>query len=114
MKTTSFQITRTNEKREVLVEYKNVILKVDYFWDSHGDLVLWNEHVEEPTYWSGVDVQIVSYTFTEHLLGRDFDFETHQLCVDGKQISGDVINCKIQTDFIGVATVNCRVTVGWG
>lgn len=107
-------ITRTNEQTEVFAEYKDVILKVDYFWNSHGELINWNEHVEEPTFWSGVDVQIQKYTFTERLLERDFDFEVHQLLVNGKHISGDVISHKAKTDFLGVTTVYCRVAVGWG
>ena len=114
MSTLSINVSRTNVKSEVLADFKNVILKVDYFWDSHGKLVLWNDCVEDPTYWSGVDVQLVSYSFTEHLLGKDFDFDFHQLWVNGKQISGDVINCKVKTDFIGVTTLYCRVAVGWG
>ena len=107
-------VSRTNEQKEVLADFKNVILKVDYFWDSHGTLVLWNDCVEDPTYWSKADVQIVKYSFTEHLLNRDFDFDFRQLWVNGKQVSGDVINCKVKTDFIGVTTIYCRVAVGWG
>lgn len=107
-------VSRTNVKSEVLAEYENVILKVDYFWNSHGKLVLWNDCVEDPTYWSMANVKIVSYSFTEHLLNRDFDFDFRQLWVNGKQISGDVMSCKIKTDFIGATTIYCRVAVGWG
>jgi hypothetical protein len=105
---------RTNEKTTILEDYKDIILKVDYFWDSHGKLIKWNESVAEPTYWSGVDVQIQKYEFTEHLLNRDFDFEVHQLVVNGKLIAGDVYSHREKTDFTGVTTVTCKVVVGWG
>lgn len=110
----NFTITRTNEKTETFAEYKDVILKVDYFWDSHGKLFNWNECVEEPTFWSKVDVEIRKYSFTEHLRNQAFDFEVHQLWVNGKLISGDVISYKAKTDFLGVTTVHCKVAVGWG
>lgn len=113
-KTVELAVTRTNEKTETFAEYKDVILKVDYFWDSHGNLINWNECVEEPTFWSKADVQIQKYSFTEHLLNQDFDFEVHQLIVNGKQIAGDVMSHKATTDFLGVTTVYCRVAVGWG
>lgn len=108
------KVCRTNECKEVFAEYNNVILKVDYFWNSHGELINWNENVEDPTFWSSVDVKLQKYTFTEHLLNRDFDFEVHQLLVDGKLIGGDVISHKVTKDFLGVETVYCRVAVGWG
>ena len=114
IKTVEITLTRTNEKTETLLDCKDVILKVDYFWDSHGKLVLWNDRVEEPTYWSKADVEIRKYSFTEHLMDRDFDFDFRQLWVNGKQVNGDVINCKVTTDFLDVTTVYCRVSVGWG
>lgn len=113
-KTVELALTRTNEKTETFAEYKDVILKVDYFWNSHGKLINWNECVEEPTYWSKAHVQIQKYSFTEHLMDRDFDFEVHQLLVDGKHIAGDVMSHKATTDFLGVTTVYCKVAVGWG
>jgi hypothetical protein len=47
------------------------------------------------------------------MLGQEFDFETDQLIVNGKMISGDVIDWshKVEDNTI---TLYCRVAVGWG
>lgn len=114
IKTISFETTRTNEVTEILGDFKNVNLKVDYFWDSHGKLVNWNDSVGEPTSWSDVNVQIKKYSFTEKMFDSEYDFETRQLWVNGKQIAGDVIDCKLKLDVKTGNTLYCRVAVGWG
>jgi hypothetical protein len=111
--TFNLERTRTNEQKRVVGGYKDVSLKVNYFWDSHGNLINWNHCVEEQTTWPKADVQIIKYTFTEHLLGKDLDFKMHQLNVNGKLISGDVISHKAK-DEMGELVVYCDVVVGWG
>lgn len=106
-------VTRINEKKEVVSEYTDVILKVDYFWDSHGKLVPWNDSVEDPTFWSHAKVRRIKYSFTEKLLGKEFDFEMHQLEVNGKIISGDCVNIFLD-QIDNQLVVKCWVTVGWG
>ena len=113
-KTISLETVRTNEVTEILGDFKNVKLKVDYFWDSHGKLINWNESVKEPTAWSDVNVQIKKYSFTEKMFDSEYDFETRQLWVNDKQIAGDVIDCKLRLDGETGRTLYCRVAVGWG
>lgn len=106
--------TRYNEKTEVICEYTNAKVEAEYFWDSHGDLIDWSEYVEEPTSWSNVEVKLVRYYFTEHLLGKDFDFETLQLIVDGRTIGGDVLDYVAEDISTNSPTIKCKIAVGWG
>ena len=110
IKEVSLEPKRTNEVTEVLGDFKDINLKVDYFWDSHGKLIKW----AEPTSWSGANVKIRKYSFTENLGGKEYDFETIQLWVNNKLIAGDVIDCKLKLDGNTGSTLYCRVTVGWG
>jgi hypothetical protein len=48
------------------------------------------------------------------MFDSEYDFETRQLWVNGKQIAGDVIDCKLKLDVETGNTLYCRVTVGWG
>ena len=107
------EVTRTNEKKVVVSAYTDVILKVDYFWDSHGKLILWNDSVEDPTFWSHADIERIKYTFTEKLLGKEFDFEMHQLKVNGKIISGDCVNIFPEYEDSQLV-IRAWVVVGWG
>lgn len=107
-----FSMTRVKENTTVLCEYKDVILKVDYFWDNHGDLIKWNDCVEEPKFWNRADVQIRKYAFTDDLCGKLYDFEIHQLVVDGRVIAGDVVDYTVDTT--GIVTITCDMVVGWG
>ena len=111
----SLETTRTNEKKEVIQTFSKVDVKVDYFWDNHGNLIKFNDSVKEPKSWSDVEVQLVLYSFTENLLGKSFDFQCRQLVIDDKVISGDLIDCIVNTGSSTQKTcLHCRVTVGWG
>lgn len=114
VKAVSLETKRTNEVTEILGDFKNINLKVDYFWDNHGKLINWNDSVEEPTSWSKVDVKIRKYSFTEKMLDNEYDFETLQLWVNNKLIAGDVIDCKVKLVGETVKALYCKVTVGWG
>lgn len=114
VKTVALETKRTNEVTEILGDFQNINLEVDYFWDNHGKLINWNDCVEEPTTWSGTDVKIRKYSFTEKLLDNEYDFEAKQLWVNSKLIAGDVIDYKIKPDSGTGSTLYCRVAVGWG
>lgn len=114
IKTISLETKRTNEVTELLGDFKDINLKVDYFWDSHGKLINWTKYVKEPTSWSGVNVKIRKYSFTENMGGREYDFETKQLWVNNKLIAGDLIDCKLKLDGSTGSTLYCKVAVGWG
>lgn len=105
--------TRTNEKKIIVGRYPKADLKVDYFWDNHGKLINWNEQTEEPTSWSDVKVQIYKYSFTEKLIEREFDFETFQLIINGKTLSGELRDWTVDIKS-GKYILQCRVVVGWG
>ena len=113
MEKTTLKTSRTNEKKETLQKFNNIDLKVDYFWDSHGKLIDWNESVDSPTEWSNVDVEIILYSFTENLSGTTYDFVNRQLVVDGKVISGDLLKATINKSG-NKTTLHCRMVVGWG
>ena len=114
IKTIPFETTRTNEVTEILGDFKSINLEVDYFWDSHGKLVNWNDSIKEPTSWSNVNVQIKKYSFTEKMFDSEYDFETRQLWVNNRLLAGDVIDCKLKLDGKTGSTLYCRVAVGWG
>jgi hypothetical protein len=109
----NIETKRTNELTTVVGDFKDVDLKVEYYWDNHGKLINWTDCVEDPNFWSKADVQIKRYSFTENLLGKSFDFEMLQLVVNGRMISGDVIKYFLEEDKDGTL-LKCFVTVGWG
>lgn len=108
-------MSRYNENKETIVDVKGADLKLDFFWNSHGDLINWNALTPEPNFYQDSDVKLVIYTFTEDILGGTYDFEACQVLVNDEIISGDVINYLIDEDEeTGKVTVKCRVAVGWG
>ena len=113
MEKVTLETSRTNEKKETLQKFNNVDLKVDYFWDSHGTLINWNESVNSPTEWTNVNVEIILYSFTENFSDTAYDFVNRQLVVNGKVISGDLLDGTINK-FGNKTTLHCRVVVGWG
>ena len=113
MEKVTLETSRTNEKKETLQKFNNVDLKVDYFWDSHGKLINWNESVDSPTKWTNVNVEIILYSFTENISDNAYDFVNRQLVVNGKVISGDLLDGTI-SKFGNKTTLYCRVVVGWG
>ncbi len=106
--------TRINEHKVCLAAFEHVNVQVNYFWDSHGKLVNWNDATESPTSWTDAKVEIYRYSFTECLLGKTFDFQTDQLYINDKIISGDLFNYNKETDFDSKTTLTCSVIVGWG
>lgn len=108
--------TRTNEKIMTIAEYHNVNLKVSYFWDNHGKLINWTEFVEQPTSWSGVNVRVDEYSFSQtfDFLNKTMDFKETQLFVDNERISGDVVDISRRRDKDGTITVYCKLVIGWG
>lgn len=105
---------RTKEQVVVVKDFKDATLKVDYFWDSHGDLTNWNDLIKAPTFWPKANVQIRRYSFTENLLGKEFDFAMLQLVIDENIINGDILNYSVEVDENGTANLSCRLAIGWG
>lgn len=103
-------MTVTNEKIKVLAKYENINLKVDYFWDSHDQLILNNDFAEDPTSWTNVDVEILE----EHIPVFGFEYVERQLYVDGKPINGEVNSYCKEYNPDGTCYVYCSVIVGWG
>ena len=108
------ETTRSNEQKIIIGEYNKVALKVDYFWDAHGDLINWNEHVDEPTYLPWADIKIRKYSFVENLCGKEFYFVTDQLIVNDRVIAGDLLEYNLEKDESGFETLVCKLAVGWG
>lgn len=106
-------IKRSNERTETLASYKDVVLRVDYFWNDRGDLTSLSDSIEIPTYWPKANVQICKYSYTENLFGENFDFEVKQLIVNGEIIPGDVVSYKEKTNFEGKPMIECKLTIGW-
>lgn len=106
--------SRTNEVRTVVEDYKGIIVRVNYYWDSHGELINWNSLTHDPLFWPRADVKINKYAFTESLAGADLDFTTYQLVVDNRIITGDVLDWKVETNESGALSLLCSVAVGWG
>ena len=94
--------------------FRNVSLKINYYWDSHGELINWNNLVQTPTFWSKANVQIRRHSFTEVLLNKLFDFTEDQLVVNDRLIPGDLINYIVDTDTDGNVLVTCDLAIGWG
>jgi hypothetical protein len=113
----SLETNRINEKKELLQSFSAVDVQVDYFWDSYGSYVNWNNHTIAPKTWSDANVQIVLYSFTTVFpsTGNSYDFETNQLVINDKVVSGDLIDCTVKLDPANNKTcLYCRVAVGWG
>jgi hypothetical protein len=99
---------------DILMAFENANVFVDYYWDSHGKEVNWNEHVNKPTVWTKASVKIGILKIQQQVLDKMFDFEVRQLIVDGDRISGEVTSVKAELDEEGILEVCCNVTVGWG
>ena len=111
----SVETKRTNEKKEVIQSYSKVDVVVAYYWNAHGNLVHWSDHVDEFTEWSGVDAQIIRYSFTEEFFGNSYDFATKQLFINDKVVAGELEDCTVQFNpASNKTTLYCRVVVGWG
>ena len=100
----------TNEKIKVLAKYEKVNLKVNYFWDSHDQLILYNDFAEDPTSWTNAEVEILE----EHIPVFGFDYVERQLYVNGKLIEGEVNSYSKEPNPDGTCYVYCSVIVGGG
>lgn len=98
----------------ILMTFENANVFVDYYWDSHGKEVNWNEYVDKPTVWTNASVKIGALKIQQQVLDKMFDFEVKQLIVDGERIGGEVTSVKAELDEEGILEVCCNVTVGWG
>ena len=108
-------MTRTNEKRETLIAFKNIDVEITYYWDDHGKLINWNEHTDLPTSWKDVKVRLERYSFTDRVsLVRKKDFEIQQLVIDGKSFPGDVFDLEVTFGFGGKMTLLCKSVIGAG
>jgi hypothetical protein len=113
----SLETNRINEKKELLQSFSAVDVLVDYFWDSNGNYINWNNHTIAPKTWSDANVQIILYSFTTVFpsTGNSYDFETNQLVINDKVVAGDLIDCIVKLDPANNKTcLYCRVAVGWG
>lgn len=99
---------------ETIMTFEGANLIVDYFWNSHGKEVDWNEYVNHPTVWNKASVKINKVSFTQQVLDKTFEFEAKQLVVDDVVIGGDVIKVEVDLDEDGILDVYCKVTIGWG
>ena len=107
--------TRTNEKRETLIAFKNINVENTYCWDDHGTLINWNEHTNLPAKFIGVRVRIDRYAFTERSgLTRKKDFEIQQLIINDEYLPGDVVNMEVSFDDNRKMTLHCNIVVGAG
>lgn len=107
--------TRTNEKRETLIAFKNINVDNTYCWDDHGKLINWNEHTNLPTTFIGVRVRIDQYAFTERSgLTRKKDFKIQQLIINDEYLPGDVVNMEVSFDDKRRMTLHCKIVVGAG
>ena len=41
---------KKEDNLDILMTFENANVFVDYYWDSHGKEVNWNEHVNKPIY----------------------------------------------------------------
>lgn len=108
-------MTRTNEKRETLIAFKNIDVKVKYFWDDHGKLINWDKLSGLSTEYIDAKVRIEDYSFTERasLLSKK-DFTVRQLVINDKAIPGDTFDMDIQFGSDGKIILYCKVIVGAG
>jgi hypothetical protein len=117
LKSIPLETNRINEKKDVLQSFSAVDVLVDYFWDSNGNYINWNNHTIAPKTWSDANVQIILYSFTTVFPStrNSYDFETNQLVINDKVIAGDLIDCIVKLDPANNKTcLYCRVAVGWG
>ena len=102
-------MTRTNEKRETLIAFKNIDVKIKYFCHDRGKLVSWKD-LSLATEYQNVKVRIDRYSYTERTsLVRKKDFEVRQLIIDKKPIPGDAFDMDIQFKPGGKITLYCKV-----
>lgn len=107
--------TRSNEVLETLLELKNVTVKCDFFWNSHGKRILWNTHTKERKSWKCASVKIEKYTFTETYSSGSYDFETWRLWVDDKLIAGDIFQYRTTVDEQdNPVAIHIKSDIGWG
>ena len=107
--------TRTNEKRETLIAFKNINVDNTYCWDDHGKLINWNEHTNLPARFIGARVRVDRYVFTERAsLIHKKDFEIQQLIINDEYLPGDVVNMEVSFDDKRRMTLHCKIVVGAG
>ena len=106
---------RTNEKRNVLVAFKNINVNITYYWDDNGKLIDWNEYTDMPTTFTDVQVRLERYSFTTRasLLCKK-DFEIQQLVINDERMPGNIIDMEVEFDSDGKMTLTCKSVVGAG
>ena len=116
MPTFTFNITRTNEVKETLIEASGVGLKLDFFWNSHGRRINWNKSVDLQKSYKSVDIRLERYSFTEtYEYSGSHDFETLRLYINGTLVEGDVFKWTWWEDEDhNPLRYNFKIDCGWG
>ncbi|RLI46139.1 hypothetical protein DRO61_09630 [Candidatus Bathyarchaeota archaeon] len=108
-KVIKLDIPITNERLETLIELEDVTVFVEFFWDSHGNLVKFpsGEKREYSRTTHNASVKVVKREYTQ----MERDWETWQLYVNGKHIAGSVREYDYSYDF---NMIDLKVIIGWG
>lgn len=105
-------MTRTNEKRETLIAFKNIDVKIKYFCRDRGRLVTWKDLSGLSTEYQNVKVRIDRYSYIERAsLVRKKDFDIKQLIIKERPIPGDVVDMDIQFGPDGKIILSCKVVI---
>lgn len=109
-------VKRTNEKVELLKAWENIKVRLNFYWNSHGKRILWNDSVKEQKNYSKANVRIEKFSFTEHFeYTGPQDFETWRLYINDRLIAGDVTNFRWVEDEDGIVrSCSIKLDCGWG
>ena len=110
------KLARTNEQTEVLKEWDNIRVRLNFYWNAHGKRILWNDSVEEQKNYSRAKVRIEKYSFTENYeYSGSHDFEVWRLYVNDRLIAGDVTHFRWTEDEDKVVkSCSIKLDCGWG
>ncbi len=99
--------TITNEVKEVLVDEKEISVVVEFFWDSHGNLVSFPGFNEKNSYSkSKASVKVTKRNYT--MLGNNW--EDWLLEINGQKIPGSIYRYSYGKNN----TLYLKCVVGWG
>ncbi len=104
---------RTNEKRTVLREWKDVHVKARYFWAGKDKMVPYDDQVNLPVGWvhAKARMDLLEFTETFESLDKTIDLSVAQLYVNDVFI-GELFEIKEKETEHGTV-LSCKIIVGY-
>lgn len=103
----SFELVETERVERTLLERKDIKVKLNFFWNSHGKFIKFTYNDKYSLSRVKADVKIIR---VDRKL-NDIDFTNWELTISGVN---DVFECVGYSFNPGTNTLNAKIVVGWG